>query len=120
MKSFKIEETSLISKIIDNTFNKLVIIGKNGSGKTTFSEKIIASLDSKGIKSYFIKADLNLDKELKNAKDNNLQKLGLLLNELTNFRYEIETKELDNFFKENESFFEFCKKSDSSLSKIQK
>ncbi|MCL8210368.1 hypothetical protein LT336_00098 [Spiroplasma sp. JKS002671] len=120
MKSFKIEETRLISKIIDNTFNKLVIIGKNGSGKTTFSEKIIASLDSKGIKSYFIKADLNLDKELKNAKDNNLQKLGLLLNELTNFRYEIETKELDNFFKENESFFEFCKKSDSSLSKIQK
>lgn len=119
MKNFKIDEKDLVNKILDDIFTKLVIIGKNGSGKTTFSEKIIKILDSKGIKSYFIKADLNLDKELKNAKDNNLQKLGLLLNELTNFRYEIEKEELNKFFEKNERFFEFCKKSEFSLTKIQ-
>ncbi|WP_168104881.1 hypothetical protein [Spiroplasma platyhelix] len=119
MDSFKIDENDLIDKISDVSFDRLVIIGKNGVGKTTFTQKITEKLESKGIKSYFIKADLNIDKELKNAKDNNLQKIGLLLNELTNFVYKINEDDLSKYFKENQSFKEFCEKSELNLTKVQ-
>lgn len=119
MDSFKIDENNLIDKISEINFNKLVIIGKNGVGKTTFVQKIIEKLESRSIKSYFIKADLNIDKELKNAKDTNLQKISLLLNELTNFVYKIKEDDLSKYFQENQSFKEFCKKSELNLTKVQ-
>ncbi len=119
MDNFKIDENELINKISDVNFDKLVLIGKNGVGKTTFIQTITEKLKSKSINSYLIKADLNIEKELKNAKDNNLQKISLLLNELTNFIYKINKDELSKYFKDNQSFKEFCEKNELKLTKVQ-
>ncbi len=44
MLSFKLKEEELIEKIINPNFTKLVIIGKNGVGKTTFLQNIIKKI----------------------------------------------------------------------------
>lgn len=120
MESFKLKEEELIKKIINPNFTKLVIIGKNGVGKTTFLQNIIKKIEEEGFKTYFIKADVSIDKELKNQKDNNLQKLGLLLNDLTNFVYRIEIEKIMSYFKSDEDFNKFVEESNLSIDSVEK
>jgi len=119
MQGFKIDKDELINKITEPDFTKIVFIGQNGVGKTNFLTKIKENLESKGYKTHFISADISMDKEIKNIKDSNLQKMGKeFLNELTNFVFEIEENQLKEFLKNYDDFTNFLEKSNSSINSV--
>lgn len=115
-QGFSIKKENLINKIQKDKFNRLVIIGKNGVGKTEFLKEIINNSD---FKTYFIEADLDMSKEIKNNKDSNFNKINSLLNELTNFSFEINEKKLFSYLKNEKNFNEFCELSDRNIKNVE-